>query len=389
MSGAPPGRPRADRGLSLIELILLIAVLGIIVAGGSAAVIGLLRSDEVVADRTTVARGTRQLVVHLPSDVRSARVADIRTSGFDTTCLDPAEAAGAIGLQVDISHPDTTIERATYVSITDTSGGRATLWRVQCERPPGGALAATRRTRLAADLDAVGPAEFEVHPDGRVLATLRPVAAEPQVVQAQTMLADDPPAPTTTWVAPPTTSTPQFVSARTVWLNDPPDVWPGELGQQMNLNGPASRWVELSYKPLEEESDPDNVHIWATPAVVAGTTVLDGAATAHVWTTSALAPNTPGHGITAVLLDCPAVSSYTTADCTLIGSASASNLSVGPDVRALDFGVLTATIAADHRLVLKIGANANHATSGFTLHWGPPILPMAHLTSASRLVYVG
>lgn len=380
-----------DRGLSIVELVITVVVLGIVVGAGAAAVISLLRSDETVTARTTVARGTRQLVSHLPTDVRSARVADMRTSGFDITCLGPTDAAGQIALQIDIVAGDGSVERATYLSLTDPGSAAAELWRVSCTRPPGGTFTATERTSLAGQLDVADPVDFVVHQDGRVVATLRPLAGPAQVVQAQAMLVSTPAAPTTVpptsiWTPPTTTTTPLNVASATYWLNDLADMQPATLAPVMNLNGPESRWVELTSTPIELETDPDRVRIWATRATVAGSIPVTGPVVLHVWTTAAVGTNVPGHGVTAVLLDCPAVSSFTSADCTLLGAASASNLSAGPDVRALNFGNLSATVPAGNRLVLKIGAHAAHATEGFTLHWGPPILPMAHLTSASRLV---
>jgi hypothetical protein len=388
--GSSP-RSTRDRGLSIVELVLAIVVLGIVVGGGTAAVLSVLRSDETVAARTTVARGTRQLVSYLPSDVRSARVAGMRTTGFDTTCLDAADAAGQIALQVDVVATDGWAERFTYVSLTDAGASQAALWRVVCTRPPGGTFAATGRTPLAEQLDPTGPVGFQVHPDGRVVATLRPLGAAPQVVQAQAMLPEAPPPPTTSppttiWAPPPTTTMPPNVAAATYWLNDPADVQPGALGPTLDLNGPMSRWIELSAIPIELQTDPDHVHIWASPATLAGPIPIVPPVVLHVWTTSALGTSAPGHGVTAVLLDCPAVSSFTTIDCTLLGTASASNLSAGPEVRALNFGNIATNVPAGHRLVLKIGAHTAQASDGFTVHWGPPILPMAHLTSASRLV---
>jgi hypothetical protein len=387
---APP-RTEADRGLSIIELVLAIVVLGILVGSGTAAVISVLRSDETVTTRTTVARGTRQLVSYLPSDVRSARVADMRTTGFDVSCLDPVDAAGQIGLQVDVIATDGWAERITYLSLVDAGAASASLWRVTCTRPPGGAFTAAGRTALAEHLVPSSPVGFEVHPDGRVVATLRPLAAAPQVVQAQAVLLDAPlppttMPPTTIWAPPPTTTTPLNVAAATFWLNDPVDVQPGGLQPTLDLNGPMSTWIELSAVPIEMQTDPNRVRIWATPATLAGSIQIVPPAVLHVWTTSGLGVSAPGHGVTAVLLDCPAVSTFTTVDCTLLGTASATNLSAGPDVRALDFGNLTVNVASGRRLVLKIGAHIAHATEGFTVHWGPPILPMAHLTSASRLV---
>lgn len=385
-----PRRER-DRGLSIVELVLTVVVLGIVVGAGAAAVISLLRSNETVTARTTVARGTRQLVSHLPADVRSARVADIRSEGFDTTCLGPADAAGQIGLQIDIVHADGSVERATYVSVTDPGDASAELWRVSCTRPPGGSFIAERRTSLAGQLDPTDPFDIAVHTDGRVRATLRPLVGAPQVVQAQAMLPATPSAPTTAptttvWTPPTTTTTPLNVASATYWLDQVVDVRPGTLAATMTLNGPESRWVELTSTPIELETNPDRVHIWATRATVGGPVPVVGPVVLHLWTTSATGTNAPGHGVTAALLDCPAVSSFTTTECTLLGTASASSLSVGPDVRTLNFGNLTATVAAGNRLVLKVGAHSAHAAEGFTLHWGPPILPMAHLASASRLV---
>lgn len=386
-----PSGTEHDRGLSIIELVLAIVVLGIMVGSGTAAVVSVLRSDETVTARTTVARGTRQLVSYLPSDVRSARVADIRTTGFDVSCLAPADAAGQIGLQIDVVAADGWAERLTYVSLVDASATGASLWRVRCTRPPGGAFGVADRTALAERLVPSGPVGFQVHPDGRVIATLRPLAAAPQVVQAQATLLDAPPPPTTTppttiWVPPPTTTTPLNVAAATFWLNDPVDVQPGALGSTLDLNGPMSAWIELSAVPIEMQTDPNRVRIWASPATLAGAIQIVPPVVLHIWTTSALGTSAPGHGVTAVLLDCPAVSTFTTDDCTLLGTTHTSNLSAGPEVRALNFGNLTGIVPSGRRLVLKIGAHTSHATDGFTIHWGPPILPIAHLTSASRLV---
>lgn len=70
---ARPRRPRhADEGMTLVEILIVLSVLGVVVVVVAAAVIVTMRSAPVARDRATVARWEQNLGTWLPGDLASA-----------------------------------------------------------------------------------------------------------------------------------------------------------------------------------------------------------------------------------------------------------------------------------------------------------------------------
>lgn len=124
-----PG-PR-DGGTTLVELLLVLAVLGIVVSAMTAATVVGLRTTDATSERLTESRGAQLVAAWLPGDVQSARTV---TSGA-AAC----GAGGAPVLGLAWSDPRTSgADVAVTVAYAVTSAG---LERRYCE---GGAVVATQ-----------------------------------------------------------------------------------------------------------------------------------------------------------------------------------------------------------------------------------------------------
>ena len=98
-----PAAGRGDAGMTLIELLISIAVLGIIVSVVSAAVIVTIRQEPVTRSRLDVAAWEQSLALWLPADLSSAgpNAGDIDDTMTTTPCTsDPKCTFGSNALQV-------------------------------------------------------------------------------------------------------------------------------------------------------------------------------------------------------------------------------------------------------------------------------------------------
>jgi len=85
----------SDRGFSLTELAIYVALLGIVSAIVAASVFGLFRSEKTVSSLTNAASQSQVLISVLNQDVRSARELAVRDSGA-TVLLSVASTATSI-----------------------------------------------------------------------------------------------------------------------------------------------------------------------------------------------------------------------------------------------------------------------------------------------------
>lgn len=80
-----------DRGLTLPELIVTVALVGIVVTVLSSAIIMFLRNESAVGERIDRQRGLQQLVNFLPADVASAQQIFTATPGPGALCIGGGE----------------------------------------------------------------------------------------------------------------------------------------------------------------------------------------------------------------------------------------------------------------------------------------------------------
>ena len=146
---------RGDSGMTLIELLISISVLGTIVAVIGAAVIVTLRQEPVTRSRLDVAAWEQSLALWLPSDLSSAgpREQDVNAEEGTTPCTtDPVCTFGSNALQL-IWDDGTGETRVSYRYGPAADGESFELRRVVCKGGSCSSLIILRDLAVPADDD--------------------------------------------------------------------------------------------------------------------------------------------------------------------------------------------------------------------------------------------
>lgn len=142
--------PRRDRGVTLVEMLLSIALVGIIMGSVTSATIVLFRNTGTTTEQVAAAQDTRQLVSYFPGDVRSSERFAIHNGGRGVASgCTGVPANTRLHLELVSSDGSTRTEYRTA-----NAGGRATLHRWVCSGSGGGAGTSVR---LSDDLDPARP----------------------------------------------------------------------------------------------------------------------------------------------------------------------------------------------------------------------------------------
>jgi prepilin-type N-terminal cleavage/methylation domain-containing protein len=161
VDGGASDRSVRDRGMTFTELLLTVAILGLVMAALSGAVVLFLRTQGDPGDRVDQTRGLQQLVNYLPADVASAQRIE-----FDAPWTSPCLTLGQPELNLIWSESfpgdDTETVAVTYIVAPDGTS----LVRSKC-RDGGG----SESTTVARNVGAVTIAPGSVVP-GQVDLTL-------------------------------------------------------------------------------------------------------------------------------------------------------------------------------------------------------------------------
>ena len=154
---------RRDLGLTLVELLITVAILGTVMAGVSGAVIVLVKNADSTVEIVADAQDVRQLVNYLPFDVGSTATADVQfeqVTGFDPTIASvcPGVVAANGSRQELVLTANLGKRRIEYTSVPGSP--YATLYRTVCDRSsaddPWGAAAVIN---IADQLDPSNPVD--------------------------------------------------------------------------------------------------------------------------------------------------------------------------------------------------------------------------------------
>lgn len=156
-----------DRGLTLTELLITIAIVGIIMGVLSSATVVFLRNQGSISQRIDATRGLQQLVNYLPGDVASAQV--ITEHAGPNTC--GAGGTPILHLSWEEEFGDTTSrDSVTYRTFSDDtfSGDHNRLTRFRCSGDSTTPTSTIDVAHMFSDLE-VNSATFA---DGRVRITV-------------------------------------------------------------------------------------------------------------------------------------------------------------------------------------------------------------------------
>jgi choice-of-anchor A domain-containing protein/prepilin-type N-terminal cleavage/methylation domain-containing protein len=224
--------PDADHGVTLVELTVVIAIIGVITTVISGGIVVLLRSNPVVSRSIAQSHDQQQLLNYLYEDVRATESVDVNTSydlfGYTREAGAPGCPSGSDGpnvLQLTWRE-DTGVQRSSYRLVNQPSGG-AYLQRDHCEGASVAALGAASVVNVADQLESVpagwnntgAPAHVGVEGDvvtivlaqlgGRELRASATLRGDLALIPLPTPSTTPPTTavPTTTTVPEPTTST--------------------------------------------------------------------------------------------------------------------------------------------------------------------------------------
>lgn len=207
----PGGGSRRDHGVTLIEMLLAISLVGVIMGSVTMATVVLFRNTGVTTERVATAQDTRQLVNYFPGDVRSSDEFTIHDGGR-TVGSGCAGVSSSSPLHLELTSSDR-LARTEYR--TATAGDRAVLNRWTCTRPtPTGGFGPAQRVRVGDDLDPARPVSVrEVIVDGsaensRIELEMHRLSGT-AIVLAATPFRADPPATAPTTLPPPTPEVPR------------------------------------------------------------------------------------------------------------------------------------------------------------------------------------
>lgn len=154
----PHPRHGHDRGATLIEMLLTIALVGIILAAVSNAVIVLVRNTDDTTARVGAAQDVRQMTNYLPADIRSATADRVDVAGDGGQSI--RSQCSYVPAGSDRQHlavtTQTGLTRIEYRTVSTTDGARLDRW--SCERTDTeAAFGPAQRVRIADALDATTP----------------------------------------------------------------------------------------------------------------------------------------------------------------------------------------------------------------------------------------
>jgi choice-of-anchor A domain-containing protein/prepilin-type N-terminal cleavage/methylation domain-containing protein len=221
---------RADRGVTLVELTVVISIMGVITTVLMGGIVVVLRSEPVISRGVSESHDQQQLLNYLYNDVRATEAVDVNNDdtrfGY-TRVIDadgcPGGSAGPNVLQLTWLDANE-VHRSSYRLVNDVDG--ALLQRDECHGSSIATLASTASVNIADQLDRVPegwandgpPSKVEVA--GAVLTMV--LSQQGRSVRASATLRNDlallatpvttlPPSttavPTTTTVPEPTTTT--------------------------------------------------------------------------------------------------------------------------------------------------------------------------------------
>lgn len=172
-------RRRSDGGFTLVELVIAVAILGILMVALTGVLITTFTVNREADQRLDGSRSEQFAAVRFAGDAQAAAAGGIVTTGtarcgtrallveFRGSTYDPAAANPAAA-------PRTTV--VTYAVVRVTTGGvaRRELHRLECEAAAGAAtpLTPSADTVVARDLADVAPAVPVIEAGTRVVATL-------------------------------------------------------------------------------------------------------------------------------------------------------------------------------------------------------------------------
>jgi prepilin-type N-terminal cleavage/methylation domain-containing protein len=123
----------SDGGFTLTELLIVVALLGLVTTVLAAALLVFSRNERSVSERLDESRGLQQLVNYLPSDVASAQTLGISPPNDDpkvALCGSGGEVKLHMTWREQFGSPEEYVARVTY---RDSGGREAVLTRHKCE----------------------------------------------------------------------------------------------------------------------------------------------------------------------------------------------------------------------------------------------------------------
>lgn len=149
---------RHDRGMTLVELLVTVTMVGLVVTVLSSAIVVFLRNQDDTTDRVDRTRGLQQLVNHFPADAASAQRIEI-TPPWTQPCLSLGTPVLNLVWSESFAGDALVTSSVTYLRTPD--GAR--LVRNECAGGPVDAVTVARNvTDVRVALDAAAPGQIDL-----------------------------------------------------------------------------------------------------------------------------------------------------------------------------------------------------------------------------------